>query len=103
MEFNMQQFLDEIEDEKRDVNIVYKELSQESYRKGVLEGLRLGVVIARNSATADTVEGANLQPLTHAAQNAEADTSGVRETVRRKKAGFYGCRRAASKVTLRLI
>ena len=65
MEFNMNQFLDEIENEKRDVNIIYKELSEESYRKGVLEGLRLGVVIARNAATADTVEGANLQPPTN--------------------------------------
>jgi len=59
MEFNMRQFLREIESEKRDVNIVYKGLSQESYRKGVLEGIRLGVVIARNATTADTAEASS--------------------------------------------
>jgi hypothetical protein len=53
MHFNMQMFLDSIEHEKSDVRLVYCELSQRAYRDGVLEGLRLGEVIARDAATAE--------------------------------------------------
>lgn len=64
MKFNMQKFLDELEQEKIDVKNTYPGYSQTSYREGVLEGLRLGEIIARDAATADTMEGANLQHTT---------------------------------------
>jgi hypothetical protein len=56
MEFNMHQFLGDIECEKKAVNMVYREISQKSYRDGILEGLRLSVVMAKEAATADVAE-----------------------------------------------
>jgi hypothetical protein len=52
MEFNMQQFLDEVENEKKGVNLIHGEGWQKSYR----EGIRLSVVIAKEAATADVAE-----------------------------------------------
>jgi hypothetical protein len=56
MEFNMQQFLDEVENEKKGVNLIHGEGWQKSYREGILEGIRLSVVIAKEAATADVAE-----------------------------------------------
>lgn len=49
MEINIHQFLTDVKQESSDVKRIYSDITQLSYRDGVLEGLRLGCVIVKDA------------------------------------------------------
>ena len=53
MEINVTQFLADVKQEVTDVCKVYGGLSEQSYRDGVLEGLRLGCIIVKDALAAE--------------------------------------------------
>ena len=53
MDINITQFLADVKQEVLDVRKVYCSMSKQSYRDGVLEGLRLGCVIVKDALAAE--------------------------------------------------
>ena len=53
MDINITQFLADVKQEVLDARKVYCSMSEQSYRDGVLEGLRLGCVIVKDALAAE--------------------------------------------------